>query len=180
MALYRVINRYATALIESALQVGKLEEIYNDSMLFVNTCNENRELLVLLKNPTIHGRKKLSIFKLVFESSFDQLTIEFIKLIIRHSREAVLKDVFLKFIELYKDHKEIVDAEIVSAIPLTDDILKQIKTHIVKISKSKDVVLANKVDKEIIGGFTLKFKDKMLDNSISTQLKNLEKHLLEK
>lgn len=179
MAVYRVINRYATALIEIAIEQNKLDVVYNDATSFLNACNSSRELLILYRNPTIQTSKKIKITDSLFKGKFDDITREFIKLVVRHKREIVLVGIFNKFIALYKDHNEIVDAEVVSAVTLDNKILEQLKNHVMTLSNAKDVDLKSLVDENIIGGFALKFGDKVLDMSLASELKALKEHLKE-
>ena len=59
----RVASRYAKSLLELADEQGKIEEVHKDMVLLDSVCNENRELALVLKNPTIKNDKKRAILE---------------------------------------------------------------------------------------------------------------------
>ncbi len=82
--------------------------------------------------------------------------------------------------ELEKLLKESQKAELVvvaSFVPLTDPELKKIKEVIGKLIKT-ELPIINKVDKNLIGGFTIKVGDWFLDASLSAQMDYLKSALL--
>jgi len=179
MSYYRVNIRYANALLADAKRFNQLEKVYQDAVDVISICQNNRDLIVLLKNPTIQSSKKQIILVKLFTGKISSIMLVFIKLITRHKREMYLIDILRKFVELYKEKRGILEAKIVSALPLDDDILKKVKKFIISSTEYKDVDMVNEIDKNLLGGFALKYKDKLLDLSVQNQLNSLRKHLLE-
>ena len=89
----KVAKRYAKSLIDLSREKGLIDAIGSDMKLFVAVCEQNRDLSVLLSNPIIHGDKKLSILKKVFEGKMNPLSISFFDIITRKSREAFLEGI---------------------------------------------------------------------------------------
>ncbi|MEA3495838.1 MAG: ATP synthase F1 subunit delta [Bacteroidota bacterium] len=178
MAYYRVIKRYATALLEDAKERKNLEIVFANANLFLKVVTENRELAVLLKNPTIQSQKKYVILKKIFKDNFEKITIDFIKIVVDNKRETLIVDIFESFTSLYRTEKGILEAEVVSVIKLEKNILEDIKSYIKRTSNCKDVNLSNTIDSSLIGGFSLKYDNMLLNASIENRIKNLEKHLL--
>ena len=78
---------------------------------------------------------------------------------------------------MYNEYKNIIAAQVTSAIALTNDEKKKILDAIEKSTRKK-VLLEESVDQDLIGGFVLNIKDQQLDNSVSGQLKQLKRKFL--
>jgi len=171
----RITQRYGAALFELAEKRNNFESIVFDAETFLSACNDNREFLVFLKSPVIKNNDKKSILIKVFSKSFHQDTIDFIQLIIKNQRERFLPDIFKQFLLIYKEANSTLDAEVTTAVELTDEAKEEIKSFIKKISNYRNVDLTNVVDESVLGGFKLKYKSMLLDASISHELDELKK-----
>lgn len=169
----RVASRYAKSLIELAEEKGILEEVNNDMALFSEVCEDSRDFKLAIKNPIIKNDKKLAILKEVFQNKVSKLTILFFELISRKNRESFLPEVAEEFHKQYNQLKGIVAAEIVTTFPL-DNALRDQFRKVVKDIFDKDVELSEKIDESLIGGFVLTVGDKQINESLSSQLKELK------
>ncbi len=177
MSEIRVANRYAKALIALAEEQGSIEEVYENAEKFLNICKENRDFETILGNPIIPQEKKVSIVKKLFSDQLSEQTLNFIILIIRKGRGALLVPTFEQLKESYKRIKGIASAKVYSPIKLSDNALKKLKEIVEKGSEWEvnEVELNNEVDDTLLGGFLLQFDDKLLDKSVNTQLKELRR-----
>ena len=112
----------------------------------------------------------------MFAKHFQPTTISFLELIMRHKREMLLIEIFEKFIELHREHMGIIEAEVFSAVPLNKDVISKLKSFVEKKTGYSQVVINNSKDENLIGGFALKYKDKLLDFSIANKLELLRQH----
>ncbi len=174
MAETKVAGRYAKALIELALERGVVEEVSNDMELLVKTCDTNRELSAMLKNPVIHGYKKLAIIKQLFGNKMNKLSIAYMEIITKKSREPEMEGIARQYLNLFKIHKGIQTAVITSAIGL-DAKLRADVLAILKNETKSEVELVEKVNKNLIGGFILRVGDKQYDASIAKSLRAIAK-----
>ena len=180
MSDYRVIKRYALALLENANQLNNVETIHKDVLNFVAICKEAREFWVILKNPVIHIDKKRKIIKSVFTGQMNPLTMDFIYIILDNRRENLLKEIFEQFIRSYKVQKNILETELVTATPLDKATIDSIGNYLKKATGSASVEIMNTIDEKIIGGFALKYEDKLIDATIYNRIEKLKKHLITK
>src|SRR4051794_31255367 len=97
MSESRVALRYAQSLLDLAQEKGLLEEINNDMQLFVRVGNENKSLLLMLKNPIITHDKKLSILRQLFTGKVNGLTLAIFEITVRKHREAILHSLAKEF-----------------------------------------------------------------------------------
>ena len=69
-----------------------------------------------------------------------------------------------------------VEAVATTAVPITPELEKEILAKVASLTDKK-VTLVNKVDPEIIGGFTLRLDDVELNASVAHQLNTLKQTL---
>jgi F-type H+-transporting ATPase subunit delta len=60
-----------------------------------------------------------------------------------------------------------------TAVPLSEDVKKQIIDQVKKISEMQQIELETHVDEELIGGYVLQAGDKLMDASIAYDLKHI-------
>jgi F-type H+-transporting ATPase subunit delta len=167
--------RYAKSLIDLSTEQNVLEQIKNDMVLFEDVVGENSELEAILKNPIVPLDKKAAILNDVFGSKVHQITQSFLKLVVNKGRAGILFDTAKQFIEQYNHIKGIVTAEVTSAIALTDAAKTEIVSLVKKELGAKEVIVKEKVNENLIGGFILKVGDKQFDASIANGLNKLKK-----
>lgn len=88
-----------------------------------------------------------------------------------------LPRVIAKFTDLWNASRGIVEAEVVSRLPLGHLELEAVKRSIAKRYRAKEIVIVTRVDRSIGGGIVIRVGDELLDGSVSTQLEKLRKHL---
>ncbi|MBL6962434.1 MAG: ATP synthase F1 subunit delta [Bacteroidetes bacterium] len=177
MTQSRAISRYAEAFFMFAKDEAFLDKAYSDAQRILEIFSGHRELTVFLKNPVIKADKKAAVIDKVFQKHVSSKTLAFMHLIVANSRENLLIEIFKQFNKLFFEHHHIVDAEIVTAVPIKEGTIENLKSFISKLSGYKQVELKNKVDEKIIGGFSLKYNDKLLDASVLHELDRIRKEI---
>ena len=167
--------RYAKSLIDLSTEQNALEEIKNDMVFFESVVDDNSELEAILKNPIVPLDKKAGILNDVFGSKVHAITQSFFKLVVKKGRSAILFDTAKQFVAQYNEIKGIVTAEVTSAIALTDASRIEIIALVKKELSANQVIVKEKVDEKLIGGFILKVGDKQFDASIASGLSKLKK-----
>jgi F-type H+-transporting ATPase subunit delta len=167
--------RYAKSLIDLSTEQNVLEQIKNDMVLFEDVVGENSELEAILKNPIVPLDKKAAILNDVFGSKVHQITQSFLKLVVNKGRAGILFDTAKQFIEQYNLIKGIITAEVTSAIALTDAAKTEVINLVKKELGANEVIVKEKVNENLIGGFILKVGDKQFDASIANGLNKLKK-----
>ncbi|MCH8318322.1 MAG: ATP synthase F1 subunit delta [Bacteroidetes bacterium] len=175
MSEYRVATRYAKSLLELAKEQQVLDAVHNDMLLFSKTCEENRNLLLMLRNPIINHDKKLAILKAIFKDKVNKLTFAIFDIITRKNRENILFAISTEFHVRYNNLVGIGIANVATAFDLTNDLKISFK-NIAKKLTGKNVELKEKVDEDMIGGFILRIDGLQIDNSIKNKLNKLKMH----
>lgn len=177
MSENKAASRYAKSLIDLATEQNSLEEMKNDMVLLEQVIDQNSVLEAILQNPVIPLDKKYGILNDILNKRVGQITGSFLKLIVNKGRSAILFDTTKAFIRQYNVIKGIVTAEVSSAIPLTAENRIQIVAVVKKETGANEVLISEKVDEKLIGGFILKVSDRQFDASIAGSLNKLKKEL---
>lgn len=84
-----------------------------------------------------------------------------------------------KFFLLFGVEKEKVVAEVVTAVPLLDEITAKLENKLSNLT-GKQVFLKTSVDKSIVGGFVIQIGGKVIDGSVRRRLEDLQKDMMAK
>lgn len=179
MSEFKVAARYAKSLLDLAEEQNLLEEIKADMALFVQTLRANSTLNAVLRNPIVSPSKKTAILVAVFKDKVQQATLNFFKIMVDKMRSEILFETAKEFVEQYNHKKNIVKAIIVSAVALSEGNRAEVM-EVVKKATAGDVILEEKVDPGLIGGFILTVGDRQFDTSILSTLSKLKKDFEQK
>lgn len=149
-----------------------MEEVHEEMKGVAKEVKENRDLRVLLNSPVIRTEKKLNVLNKFWGERLSGSTMEMIRHVCRKDREMYLRGIAERFVNLYKEHKNIVTAEVRTAVPL-DEELRQAVIDKVRSEEGQEVDLIERVDPELIGGILLKVGDRQYDGSVLKQLRKL-------
>jgi F-type H+-transporting ATPase subunit delta len=180
MSQLQIAERYAKSLIGLAQEKNLLSEVYEDMRTIQEVCR-NKEFTTMLQSPVIYSDKKLAIFKQLFDGKIQNLTMQFIELLVQKGREYGLPAICSAFIEQYKTIKKIKTARVISAVEMNEQELDKIKSRFSFWLKPGEVMdLSQKVDPKLIGGFILEMGDQNYDASVKRQLDELKDNLYDK
>ncbi|MFY0673219.1 MAG: ATP synthase F1 subunit delta [Bacteroidia bacterium] len=178
MSQYRITSRYAKALLDLSIERNMLEEVERDVELIVDTCDASRELVVMLKNPIVLPQKKLAVLSDLFKSKISEVTFKFIEVVIRKNRANLVFEVMKMFNEKYKEYKHISDAILFTAVEAGASTKAQVN-KLLSDATGETINLSTVVDENILGGFMIRYKDRLLDASVASKLRELRKELLD-
>ncbi len=169
--------RYAKALFLLSKDKGVMEEVYTDMSVLLDYCNNVEEFNELLNSPVIKPGKKKKALKSIFDNRVNQLTLNFLTIMVNNKRESMLASIARNVIDFYKDEKNIKSVALYTAVPLEDEHLLSIKDLLQSELEAK-IDMTVRVRDNLIGGFILMVDGKMLDATIANKLKELKKKLL--
>ncbi len=174
----KISVRYAKALFQYALEIGKLEDIKKDISLVYETSVQYPEFNLYLLSPITKVSDKRKFTETIFGSFVSKETLSFLQLLITNRRESYITDSTRNFLQLYKRHSGIKSVELITANGISNDFKQTIISYIQQNMNTK-VDLTEKVDQSLIGGFILRIEDQQYDASISNKLKQIKKSLFE-
>ncbi|OQY96442.1 MAG: ATP synthase F1 subunit delta [Sphingobacteriales bacterium UTBCD1] len=169
----RLAARYAKSLVDLSIERGQLENIIKDMQWLQLLCRESREFVNVLRSPIINLEKKDRIIDAVIKNNVSELTMIFAHLLVKKGRESHLPEIISSFIDQYKEYKHIYTVKLTTAAPLSEELKSAIVKQIQTVSEMKNIELETAVKPELIGGFVLQAGDKLVDASISYDLKEI-------
>ena len=174
----RLAARYAKSLIDLANERNQVEQVYKDMLYLQALCKESRDFLMLLRSPVVKAEKKITIVLAVTNGKISELTDAFNRLMINKGREAYLPEIVVAFIDQYKHQKGIHTVKLTTAMPVTEEVKKQIISQVQKQTNLNNIDLKDIVDEEIIGGFVLEIGDTLVDASIAYDLNKIKSQFM--
>jgi F-type H+-transporting ATPase subunit delta len=173
----RISNAYSKALFNQAKSTAQIDKIYQEMTEIITIISENSTLKNLLANPIVKGTDKKKVLEKVFNQN-NPLTKNLLGLLCDKKRENELFQVAESFIKMYDQHKGISKVFVTSAIALDEGTQQKVLSYIQKTLGKENIVIANKIDSSIIGGIIIKHEDKLLDLSVSSELKRIRKEII--
>lgn len=173
-----IAERYASAFFELARDEGKLGEAEADLDALAAAYGESEDLRRLIQSPAFNADAKAAGMKALLDGKADVLTTNFIRLVASKGRLSLLLSMIRRFKEIAAEARGEVAAEVVSAHPLSDDQITDLKAQI-RASIGKDVTLQTRTDPDLLGGLIVKIGSRMIDSSLKTKLARLRARLKE-
>lgn len=174
MSVTRIATRYAKSLIELAIEQGKLPQVSTDVQALA-VASQNRDLQLMLKSPIIHADRKNAALNALFGKQMDSLTMAYLTLLVKKGREGYLTEIAAEYVTQYKTLQKITTVKVISAAPLSDTVLNELKSSILGSGITHpNLEIETSVDPELIGGFVLEFDNKRYDASVANKLTELK------
>jgi F-type H+-transporting ATPase subunit delta len=171
--------RYARALFGVAQDKSLVDKVRQDFDLIILTLKDSPDLPLALNNPVVKPSRKSQILTTIFSGQIQELTLNFLKMVVEKRRESYLQDIARHFFYLYRTSKGLKPAHLSVASEITEATRNEIRALIKGYFKT-EVELTEDVKKSIIGGFILTVDDLQLDASISSGLQKIKRELSQK
>lgn len=172
-----VALRYSKALFDQDLAKGDLEKRLNDFDSLLELLKSYPKLMKFLGAPQIDLQEKEKTFKACVADKFDSTFFHFLFYLIRKGRLSYLTQIALEYRLMVNEYLGIWEAQIFTAVPISEDIEKILKEKLENFYRKK-MNIKKEVDSKMIGGAILVVANEMIDWSVRGRLKKLKEHLL--
>jgi len=172
-----IAQRYANALFELAKEQGNFDDYKNDLALVSDIFSSSRDLEQFIAHPVVPQDEKKAVIEEIFAKHVSANVINFLKLLIDKNRLMYLHSIKNVFNDLYRKHCNVMVAEVISAIELSDENKQRIVQKLENIY-NKSIELHSYVDSSIIAGLILKIDDKTIDGSVKSQIETMKKQII--
>ena len=169
-----IAKRYAKALFDLSLELNVIEETKADMELIISVYESSKDFKQLLKSPVIRSEKKQKVINSIFSGKISELSLRFLNIITGKKREGLIKLIAEEYIIAYKKFKNIFTIHFESVTELSDDVRKRV-IKLLEDRTNATIELIEEINKELIGGFVLKYNDFKYDASIDYLLRRLKK-----
>ena len=171
----RTAFRYAKATLAYANENKFSDKVAKEMQGLIELYDSSIHLSRLLSNPFLPNTKKQSILRSIVPNSSD-VTKKLLNLLTSNNRLFLLREVAKSYIQLFSEQQGELNATVISAIPLTQNLEKEIHNKLEDFS-GKKIYILNKIDKSLLGGFILKIGDMEFNSSLAYKLKTFKAKL---
>jgi len=170
---------YALALYELSKENSELDKIESQMKSFDHLLRESSDFKEMILSPTISkDDKKNVIFAIADKNNFSKNLKQFLGFVALKNRLFYINNIIESFLNLVSNDKGELKAKLISSKKLSEDEQKKIQSDLSKNFKSS-LNLDYIYDPGLIGGLIMQIGSVMIDTSIKTKLKKIEKNMLE-
>ena len=170
---------YALALYELSKESGDLDRIEIEMISFQKLLKESSDFKEMILSPTVSKEEKKNVtFSIVNKNNFSPNLKKFLGFVAIKNRLFFLGNIIASFLNLVSISKGELKAKLISSRALSQDEKQRIQSDLSKDFKSP-LDIDYLYDPAIIAGLIIQIGSVMIDTSIKTKLKKLEKSMLE-
>ena len=166
---------YAEALFSLSEEMGNSDKVLSDLAVTAQILRTYPEYVKLMDTPAISVPEKISLANTAF-SSVEETVANIVKILAEKHSVYLFAEIAREYSALYNDARGICNAEIISAVELTDSQTQKLKEKLETMT-GKTIVIKNTVDKSVLGGIKLRYLGRELDGTLKARLSSIEKSL---
>lgn len=168
---------YAQALLELAVESGKIEDVHGEVNDLLALSNANPDLNRLLGSRMLSGEQRAGLIKRLFEGRVSPLVYKFILVLNAHDRLHQWSGIVAAFEQIYEKQLGIQGVTAYVPSKLSDAEIQRI-AEALGAKLNKKVRLQQEVDPSLIGGIKFRVGDNVIDGSVQAQLRLIKQDML--
>jgi F-type H+-transporting ATPase subunit delta len=167
-------RRHAQAVFRIALETGQLEKWQSDLQVMARVLQDT-DVVSFLENPRVGQAGKTELLQSALRG-VAPTALNLARLLVARNRLRMIPSLVAEYRRLVHAHKGVVEANVVTAVPIGDAEEARIGRDLAAIT-GKTVMLGVEVDPQIMGGLVVRVGDKLIDGSVRTRLQELRRSL---
>jgi F-type H+-transporting ATPase subunit delta len=172
MADFTTVARpYARAVYQQATETSSVDS-WGDALSLMASVASDAAMTEILDNPQLGKEQKGELLLKVIADKLNQQQTNLIKLMAENGRLKALPEVVDQFEVFRAEAEGKIDAEVVSAFPLSDE-QEQAIIATLKTKLGREITLTTSTDESLIGGVVIKAGDTIIDGSMKSRLELL-------
>jgi F-type H+-transporting ATPase subunit delta len=172
-----LLNTITTPWAEAFLQLteasGETDKVVDQARSLLEVWNGSPELREAMSSPVLEGGSKKAALVKLFSDQLTPSFLNLLKLLADRQRISMLDAVLHRYLELYREQRNIALATVTSAAPLSDEQQAQMADKVKAVAGTDQVEINLQVDPSLIGGFVLSVGSRVIDASLSGQVRRL-------
>lgn len=176
MSQSAVCTRYVEALIEAAETRRVLDRVAADVEGLLSLFRASKDLRDFASDAMFRPDQKKQVLHNLFSGQLDEVTLNFLMVLCDNRRERLLVEMLSAFQAVMDVRRGIATAQVISAQPLTSEQRERLIARLSALS-GKQVRLEVSEDAGLKAGFIARMGDLVLDGTMTTQLRRLQRHL---
>lgn len=171
-------NRYASALIDVAVQAGVLEAVQKDMMSLEASLTQSNELQSLVTSPVYGAAQQMAaVSDIARAARLQQVTTNFLGVLVQNRRLSALQSVIRAFYAEMAKRSGETEAYVRTAHPLSTEQEQRLAQTLAN-KTGKTVRLFVTVEPELLGGMVVTCGSQMIDDSLKTKLSRLKNAMI--
>ena len=176
----RLASVYASAGLDAAGGIGEQEQVVNELDAIVGeVLSLDPRLQQILASVLIAAEEKVSMLDRLFGGKVSTTTLNLLKVMARHKRLNLLRDVAKVSRKLWQDRSGRIPVELETANPLDAALEKEILVAFGDVLGA-DPIVTQRVNPDLIAGFVIRVGDRVYDGSIQTRLEQMRLNMIER
>ena len=181
-------GRYTRALFELAEKESSLAETDAGLHGLVKILENQPKVLLLIANPTLSNEEKYALAQGALAGGKTLLLERFLRVLIDKKRFALLPEIQKTFHAIFERRQGVQEVVMLSAAPLSPGFLEKLKAVLTRKLRASplasgpeartEIRLIPKTDRDLLGGFILRFDGKEIDCSFKNRLHEIRQKLL--
>ncbi len=174
----KVAAVYAKALLGASETAGQTDAVVDELNTFIAAgLDAFPKLEAVLGSILISHDEKSKLLDRVFGSRLSPLLLDFLKVVARHGRLDILRNVAVEVSKLYDELRGRIRVQVRTATVLADGPARNLAASLHKFLGGQPK-LDSAVDPELIGGIVLRVGDTVFDGSLARQLDQVREHMI--
>jgi F-type H+-transporting ATPase subunit delta len=170
MSMRTSAARYARALLDVAITESDPDRAEQELATFVDLVRQNPDLARAFANPVVSAADKRAVVQQILDRLKPATPVgKLIVLLASRGRLALLPDLLDVYRERLMEHRNVLRAEVTTAIPLSSERTSQLQQRLAAAT-GRVVTMTTKVDSSLIGGVVTRIGSTVYDGSVATQL----------
>ena len=170
-------KQYASALFDIVKEDKALNEAKESFDVFVDVLNSNIDFWNVLNSPKIKTDEKKNLIKETFKPCLEDFIL-FLYVVLDNGRIDKIFDIHKQFVYLFNEENNIKVIEVISSSELTENEKRKLNESLKKYYEGYVVIIHNKIDSKIIGGYHILVNGISVDLSVKRKIDDLLKHIL--
>lgn len=171
-------KKYGRAIYEIAAQQNSLKKTEEDLVLIADAIRKNQNLKDFLNHPLLARDVKKDTLTKLFADKVQPVVMQFCYVVMDRDRFEVFPMMVDYYVTMSHQGMGVEEAVVTSALPLSKSQAETLKEKLAAIT-GKKILLKQKVDAALIGGFTVQVGDRLIDGSVARSLQTLKAKMMQ-
>lgn len=176
-----IARRYAHALLLYAMENAAEDQVYEQVEKLTAALQQVHGLRAALESLGISKSEKVKLLcNAVSQERTCLVLVNFFHMVLDNKRQHLMMFILNSFMFAYRKQKRIRCCRLITAVPMSDEKLKELEQTILHYYRGRRVEFDVTVNPDIIGGCILELGYIRVDASVAGGLKNIKKNMVEK
>ena len=167
-------KEYAAALFSLARESHSEKETLEELRFVESVFEDAPGYAQFLASPAIPRSERIACVKRAYEGELSEYVMSFLSLLCEYGCAELLAACVADYEKLYNQSAGLARAEVVSAVPMTEDQKRRLQAKLEKLSGCR-LNIRWKTDPALLGGVTVDIEGLRIDGSLRNKLKNIRK-----